>query len=464
MVSASDIVSSLKAGERRAIDVITEHLAAATASSEMNAFIEIDAEGAKARAITIDGDPANGRLVGVPIALKDLLDHAGHVTSAGSSFYRHHATESATVVDRLEAAGCVVIGRTGLHEFAYGFSSENEWFGAVRNPWDLSLSPGGSSGGSAAAVAAGVVPVALGTDTGGSIRVPAALCGIIGLKVTHGRVPLTGILPLAESLDTVGPLARHMTDIELIYETIRGYDDRDPWSVNVHDEPDRFRGLDGLRVGIPGAWMNAVPTSAFTRTEYSTFTDAISAHGAKCVAIDAPDLTPTPHLVTLSAAEAAGVHRSWFTDIDKRYGPDVEQRLAFAMEITVDQLVEAKRWQARIVQLVREAFANCDVIMTPTVGHNRKTIGVDDIDIDGTLQFYRPVLSGFTSLVNQFSCPAIALPLNRPGIPPPSIQFVAPWWREQLLLDLGAALENIELATVRPPTGLSQPDEPKSSS
>jgi len=172
-----------------------------------------------------------GALAGVPIALKDLIDHAGRPNTAGSSYPAITPDASAPAVARLEAADAVIIGRTGLHEYAFGFSSENHWFGPVRNPWDLDLSPGGSSGGSAAAVAAGLAAGALGTDTGGSVRVPAALCGVVGLKVTHGRVPLRGVFPLGPSIDTVGPIGRSVVDIARLYETIAGFDPGDPWSA-----------------------------------------------------------------------------------------------------------------------------------------------------------------------------------------------------------------------------------------
>ena len=413
MISAAEIVASIESGTASAHDVVEDHLRlAGRLDEQINAFTDLHGDTALSRALTIE--PASeATLTGVPIAIKDLIDHVGHITTAGSSFYRHQPIRSATVVDRLESAGAVIIGRTGLHEFAYGFSSENAWFGPVHNPWDLALSPGGSSGGSAAAVAAGMVPGALGTDTGGSVRVPAALCGIIGLKVTHGRVPLSGILPLAESFDTVGPLARSIDDIELIYNAVRGYDRSDPWSVEIEDAASTFTSFDGFRVGIPSTWIDAVPTSSATRSAYSEFIDALTDLGADCRTFEAPELAPSQHLVTLSAAEAAGVHRAWFTDIDKHYGRDVEERLAFAMEVTVDQVIEAKRWQARLVQTVRETVSGFDVILTPTVGHARKIIGEDLVELDGVSEFYRPVLAGFTALVNQFSCPAIAVPLAR---------------------------------------------------
>ena len=326
MMDLRSIVTSVRGGDRAAVDVVGEHLAIAEATNEQtNAFIELDAEGAHARAMSVDAATDPGALRGVPVALKDLIDHVGHVTTAGSDFYRYQPIASATVVDRLEAAGAVIIGRTGLHEFAYGFSSENAWFGPVRNPWDLSLSPGGSSGGSAAAVSSGAVPVAIGTDTGGSVRVPAALCGIVGLKVTHGRVPLTGVFPLAESLDTVGPLARTVDDAAALYDVIREPIPAIPWSVDVADQPSQFTSLTGLRVGVPMAWAGAVPTSNGTTRAFDEFRSALTDLGATVDSIAAADLVPHPHLVTLSAAEAGQVHRQWFTDIDKRYGPHVEE-------------------------------------------------------------------------------------------------------------------------------------------
>ena len=454
MNSATDITAAVQSGTTTARETVARHLELCEEiNPEINAFTEIDAEGALSRATQVDAGSEYGPLSGVPIALKDLIDHAGHVTTAGADFYRHHATESATAVSRLEAAGAIVVGRTGMHEFAFGFSSENPWHGAVRNPWDPSLSPGGSSGGSAAAVAAQAVPIAIGTDTGGSVRVPAALCGIVGLKVTHGRIPLTGVFPLAESLDSVGPLARTVDDAALAYEAMAGFDQTDPWSAAVELTPSTFTAVEDLRIAVPTAWLDSVPTTSETSAAFETAVSAMASLGATIERVDAPDLIPTPHLVALASAEAAQVHRQWFTDIDRRYGPDVEERLAAAMEVTVDQHVEARRWQSRLINAARTVFRDYDVILTPTVGHPRKQLGVDTIDVAGKPTFYRPVLSGFTALVNQFGCPAIALPMLAAGTPPPSIQFIAPWWQEAELLDLGRALETIGLVGARMPSG-----------
>ena len=377
--------------------------------------------------------------------MKDLIDQAGHVTTAGSAFYRNRATASATVVRRLEAAGAVIIGRTGLHEFAFGFSSENPWFGPVRNPWDRDLSPGGSSGGSAAAVSAGMAPGAIGTDTGGSVRVPAALCGVVGLKVTHGAVPLTGVFPVAGSLDTVGPMARTVVDARLLYEAIRGFDREDPWSARVPETSARVRRLEDLRIGVPAGWLSAAPTSTAVRRSFERFCDQLGSAGARVEWVEAPGLKPDPALIAVVAGEAAGVHRAWFNDPDRRYGPDLRERLRAAMAVTVAEYIEATRLRAAVRQAAGEAFRRHDLLLTPAVGHARKRIGEDLIDIDGEPHFYREVLNGYSALVNLIGCPAIVLPVAVEETPPPSVQLLAPWWGEDVLLDTGLILEQAGL-------------------
>ena len=452
------IAEAVRSGSRTARQVVEQYLEVAERlNPELNAFVEIDRAGALERADSVDaglrdGSPA-GPLCGVPIALKDLIDHAGHVTTAGSAFYRHRATASATVVRRLEAAGAIIIGRAGLHEFAFGFSSENPWFGPVRNPWDRDLSPGGSSGGSAAAVAAGMSPVAIGTDTGGSVRVPAALCGVVGLKVTHGAVPLTGVLPVAGSLDTVGPITGTAGDARLLYDAMRGFDPEDPRSARAPDSPDRVPRLQDLRIGVPAGWLSAAPTSSATHRSFDRFCDRLRSVGAHVEWVEAPGLVPDPTYFAVVGGEMAGVHREWFDDPDKPYGPDLEVRLGAAMEVTIDDYTEVMHRRAAQRQAAGEAFRHHDLLLTPAVGHSRKTIGNDTIDVDGEPYFYRDVLNGYSSLVNLTGCPAIALPTTDPGAPPPSVQFMAPWWGENVLLGVGEALEQAGLIR----TGLAVP-------
>ncbi|MCJ7781138.1 MAG: amidase, partial [Acidimicrobiia bacterium] len=314
MASIADIAELVRSGSQTAVETVTAAIDAAELSEpDLNAFTSFDRSGALERAAHLDdlissGDDP-GPLAGVPIGLKDLIDQEGIATTNGAVFDTHRATVSATVVQRLEDAGAIIIGRTGLHEFAFGFTSENQHFGPVRNPWDLSLSPGGSSGGSAAAVAAGIFPAAIGTDTGGSIRVPAALCGVVGLKVTHGRVPLTGTTPLAPSLDTVGPIARNVADAAAIYLAIAGDDPTDPWSAPVRvDRPGAARDPSTLFVGVPRQWMEH-PIDRITRSAFRSSLDRLAALGATIETIDERALEITEASANAAAAEVFQVHK-----------------------------------------------------------------------------------------------------------------------------------------------------------
>jgi aspartyl-tRNA(Asn)/glutamyl-tRNA(Gln) amidotransferase subunit A len=454
---AVQVAPAVRRGERSARDVVAGALVIAAAQQErLNVNVLIDEERALARAEQIDtqvaagGDP--GPLAGVPVALKDIVDHAGRTTTCGSSFYRSEPSRSATVVERLEAAGAVIITRTGLHEWAYGFSSENPWFGPVRNPLDPTLSPGGSSGGSAAAVAAGQVTIAVGTDTGGSVRVPAALCGVFGLKVTHGRVPLTGVFPLAASLDTVGPIAGSVADLALAYTVMAGHDPADPWSV---DRPVVRPGaprpdLRALRVGIPVEWLDRAPVTDEVAEAFAATVARLQALGASVVEIRDEGLAPPGMIQQLAAGEAGAVHRAWWGE-GKPYGPEVGGRIERAVAVTLDEYVAAQAWRAGVRQRAAAAFAGCDVIATPATGATRKPIGVDTIDTPDGTQHYRSVLSWFTGLVNSMGCPALVGPTaGSAAPPPPALQLVAPWWEEHRLLELAATLES-EGVLGRPP-------------
>lgn len=446
MTSATRLAAEIRRGERSAVDAVGAAIVAATRDQErFNACTLVDADRALARAEEIDRRVAAGQdpgpLAGVPVALKDLIDHAGRVTTCGSAFYRETADRSATVVERLENAGAVIVARTGLHEFAYGFSSENQWFGPVRNPFDPSLSPGGSSGGSAVAVAAGHVPVAIGTDTGGSIRVPAALCGVFGLKVTHGRVPLTGVFPLAPSLDTVGPLALRVEDLTLVYRVIAGHDPVDPWSAPrpviapQGPRPD----LRNLRLGLPVRWVDTAPVTQDVAEAFTRATAALESLGARIEELHDDLLVPPGPTLELVGAEAAAVHRRWLAE-GKPYGDEVRRRLERAVEVTVDQYVAASARRAELRHRVEAAFGRFDLLIMPATGATRKPIGVETIPtLDGE-RHYREVLSWFTSLVNVLGCPALAGPLPSASRPPPSLQLVAPRWQEHRLLEVAATL------------------------
>jgi aspartyl-tRNA(Asn)/glutamyl-tRNA(Gln) amidotransferase subunit A len=425
------------------------------ATDPWNAFISADPEaGARAAAtdVAIAAGSIAGPLAGMPIALKDIIDHAGRVTTAGSSFYRHQPDRSATVVTRLERAGAVIVGRTGLHEFAFGFSSENPWSGVIRNPWDPATSPGGSSGGSAVAVAAGVVPLALGTDTGGSVRVPAALCGCVGLKVTHGRVPLTGVFPLAPSLDTVGPITTTVTDAVAAYAAIAGDDSEDPWSSpNPVVVPTAPADLATLRVGIPHPWVDR-PLAPEVAAGFSTFVAALAATGATVVPVSAPAIDPTL-LPRAAYAEVAAVHRAWITEDPSRYGHEVLSRMLHDLEHDTDATTAAWRWRRGLAGAFARLFADVDLLLTPTTRTLRKEIGNDLVEAGAAPEPYRPALSWFTNLVNQAGLPALALPVagTAVGGPPASVQLIAPAFGEERLLAVGLALDAAGITGFTPP-------------
>lgn len=411
-----------------AIERVEEALRKAHASQEaLNAFTMIDDERALARAEQLDraiaagGDP--GPLAGTPIALKDLVDHEGRVTTCGSAFYRKVAVRSAPSVAALEDAGAVIIGRTGLHEWAFGFSSENPHWGPVRNPWDTDTSPGGSSGGSAAAVAAGIVPIAIGTDTGGSVRVPSGLCGTFGLKVTHGRIPLDGVFPLVGSLDTVGPLAKSIGNIALTYRAMSGDATPEPTA-----RPSR--------IGIPQPWVAEAPMDPEIYEAFESAVSDLGDLGHEVRPIDMPGVVPSIELWHAIAPEAREVHAG-FRQRGEPYGADVAKRLDDADLVTPEEVAIARKWQAMIRATFSDALQTVDYLITPSVPVRRKVIGEDSL----AGRHYRAVVSYFSALVNHSLHPALSLPLTDSGGPPPSLQVIGNLRSEVDLIGLGRSLE-----------------------
>lgn len=416
--------------------------AAHATQGTLNAFTYLDDERALASALDIDsileGGGYAGPLAGMPIGLKDLIDHADRTTTAGSAFYRKQATESAPVVARLEAAGAVIIGRTGLHEFAFGFSSENPHHGPVRNPWDPNTSPGGSSGGSAAAVAAGITPVSIGTDTGGSVRVPAALCACFGLKVTHGRIPLTGVFPLAASVDTVGPLADSISSLDAAYRVM---------SDDETDEPLPK----GLRLGVPQPWVERAPMEERVAAGFGAAIETLRGLGHSVTEIEMPDVLPAPQLIHAIAGEINDVHAG-FRARELAYGDDVARRLDDCARVTSEEIEAGIDWQRMIRDRFTAAFERVDMLITPTSPAMRKEIGQDMIGG----RHYRAVISWFSAVVNHSLHPAIAMPVTGSGDPAVSLQAIGSLGSETGLIAFGRSLENAGVVGFTPaPLGLS---------
>jgi aspartyl-tRNA(Asn)/glutamyl-tRNA(Gln) amidotransferase subunit A len=456
-LSIAGIAAAVVSGEISATDVIAEALTRADASQvALNAFTYLDHERAMEAAGHIDARVARGlcvgALAGVPIAIKDLMDHRGRPNSYGSSGEPAIPETTAHAVVRLEGAGAVIIGRTGLHEFGFGFSSENHWFGPVHNPWDLTLSPGGSSGGSAAAVAAGVVPAAVGTDTGGSVRVPAAMCGIVGLKPSHGRVSLSGVQPLAPMLDTVGPLARTVADAAAVYEAMAGDDPSDPWSVPqpVH----RAQGpadLSEVTIGVPRPWTDLLVV-ADQHEAFRAWLEHVSASGATVVELDLPNLRPSSKTLDSLYFEAANVHRSAWVENPDQFGPEVGERIEEATKVSGEAFLDALAWRRSLRAEAMRGFERVDVLATPTVASLRKPIGSSTVNVLGEEIHYAKAKAMFTTPVNHAGLPALALALPGASQPPPSVQIIGPQWSEQRLIEIGIALEKSgAVAVAKPP-------------
>jgi Asp-tRNA(Asn)/Glu-tRNA(Gln) amidotransferase A subunit family amidase len=455
--SATDIASQVRTGRLRAQDVVASAIARAEESqNQLNAFTLIDHEGAMARAQGIDKLVADGRdpgpLAGVPVGLKDLIDQAGLPNTRGGSFPVEPSESSAAVVRRLGNAGAVIIGRTGLHEFAFGFTSENHWFGPVHNPWDLDTSPGGSSGGSGAVVSAGIVPIAIGTDTGGSVRVPAALCGVFGLKVTHGRVPVTGVYPLAPSLDTVGPIAGTVPDLGAAYLAMAGDDSDDPWSQPVPvDSISKDIDPSELRFGVVKQWMSPPHTTEVSNGMDRFLSDA-AALGIDIVEIDEPGLAATTSVAAAFGPEVTAVHGERLASDPDGYSPETAARLTNAASATAEDLISALQWKSAARAIFGRSFASgIDALIAPTVGGMRKVIGDDNMDLDGESVFHRTLLSTFSGPINQIGAPAIAAPIAGTGTPPVSVQLIGPLWGESRLLGITTTLETAGVLGVSSP-------------
>ncbi|MGB8647164.1 MAG: amidase, partial [Anaerolineae bacterium] len=301
----------------------------------LHAFITITADAARAAARQADEERARGvdrgPLHGIPIALKDLFDTCDAPTTAGSKILRGRIpAEDATVVTRLRQAGAVVLGKTNMHEWAFGVTNDNPHFGRALNPWDAGRAPGGSSGGSAIAIAARLALGALGSDTGGSIRIPSSVCGITGLKPTYGRVSLRGVIPLSWSMDHAGPMAQTAEDCALLLQVIAGYDAQDPASADM-PVPDYARGLTqslaGLRIAAPGGYF-ASPVNAEVAAAVARAASVLEQQGARLVAKEMPFAEELFQMNrTILSAEAAAVHQERMDKQSEDFGADVRTRL-----------------------------------------------------------------------------------------------------------------------------------------
>jgi aspartyl-tRNA(Asn)/glutamyl-tRNA(Gln) amidotransferase subunit A len=433
----AQLARALRSGEVSAAAIADECLAViADRNPSLNAFITVF-DHAREEARRVDDEIAAGRyrgpLHGVPVSLKDLIDVQGVETTAASRVREGHlAGEDAPVVTRLKEAGAVLIGKTNLHEFALGTTNEDSAFGPVRHPLDPARSPGGSSGGSAASVLAGMAYASIGTDTGGSIRIPAAACGLVGLKPTIGEISTAGIVPLSSTMDHVGPLCRSVEDASIVYDALRG-------ATSGGTQP---LSAEGLRVGVLRGYFTAVldpqVASAFERTAARLRDAGVALHDSDIA--HAGDIAPVYVHIVLS--EAAAYHAKTMESRGDHYTANVRQRLEMGRYILAEDYVRALRGRDVLIAEVDAALAGGEALLLPTVPIPAHKLGVSSVRIGGADESIRNVTLRLTQLFNVTGHPAITLPCGAtPEGLPIGAQLVGRRGETVRLLALARALE-----------------------
>jgi AtzE family amidohydrolase len=442
------LAAAVRSGRRRAGDIVgaaLEHIAALDPA--VNAFTDVLAERARAQAERVDAAVAAGSdpgpLAGVPFAVKNLFDVAGIRTLAGSRIFRERpvAARDAAAVRALTSAGAVLVGALNMDEFAYGFTTENTHYGPTHNPHDPARVAGGSSGGSGAAVAAGMVPLALGSDTNGSIRVPASLCGVFGLKPTYGRVSRAGVVLFAGSFDHVGPLARSVGDLAVAFDVLQGPDPEDPACSERPASPvvpGLALGADGLRIAVAeGYFAQGAEPEAFAAV--AAVAGALGV--TRGVSIAEPHRARAAAMV-ITAAEGSQQHLELLKTRAGDFDPLTRDRFLAGALVPAAAVLRAQRFRAWYQARVRELFEGVDVILAPTTPCVAPVIGQTDTGvIGGAPVFVRAHLGVFTQPLSFIGLPVISVPVVRPGQLPLGVQLVGAPWSEASLFRVAATLE-----------------------
>ncbi len=416
----------------------------------LRAFITVTAEAALKKAAQADEELARGRdrgpLHGIPMAVKDLFFTRGVRTTAGSLLYRGFVPDhDAAVVERLERAGAVMMGKLNMHELAYGITSENPHFGAVRNPWNVEHSPGGSSGGSGAAVAAGMVYAAMGSDTGGSIRIPASFCGTVGLKPTYGRVSRYGAFPLAWSLDHMGPLARSVRDAAVVFDAIAGHDRRDPASSRcrqVETAPELGCSIRGLRIGFPqnffferlDADVESSVRGALARAE---------SLGVVVVPVRLPDMEAVAAVGrVILLCEASAMMEPHLRNRGQ-FGADVLALLDQGRLVAATDYIQAQRLRKKMQREFAAVWRDVDCLIAPATPTAAPRVGENKVRLGGREEDVRILTTRLVRGFNVLGLPSLAMPcgLTAAGLPV-GLQIVGPAMEEALVLRVGAAMED----------------------
>lgn len=457
--SASAIADIVSSRRMSALDVTNHALVRIeSADVKLNAFTDTLAERARATARRLDATIANGGkagpLAGVPFAVKNLFDIAGLPTRAGSRINRDRtaASRDATLIERMEAAGAVLVGALNMGEYAYDFTGENVHDGPSRNPHDLTRMTGGSSGGSGGAVGGGLVPLALGSDTNGSIRVPSSFCGIFGLKPTYGRLSRARSFPFVASFDHLGPFARTTRDLALAYDAMQGPDSDDAACVDRAVEPvmpSLEAGIDGLRIAVAGGYFRK-----------NLFPEAQEAMGRVAKALSVTGEIEIPEAAraraaayVISTCEGASLHLDRLRSRPNDFDPAVRDRLlagAMIPAVFVDRAQKFRRWyRAQMLEL----FKTVDVILAPATPCVAPQIGQATFVLDGTELPVRPNIGIHTQPISFIGLPVVAVPVPLDPMPI-GVQVIAAPWREDLALRVAYALEQAGVVSAPRPKGI----------
>ncbi|KQP12500.1 AtzE family amidohydrolase [Pseudorhodoferax sp. Leaf267] len=427
----------------------------ADTDGRINAFTDVVRERALRRAAQVDASLASAKgartrelpLLGVPFAVKNLFDIAGLQTLAGSKIEKgsEPARSDATLVRRLESAGAVLVGALNMDEYAYGFTTENSHVGAVHNPHDLTRVAGGSSGGSGAAVAAGQVPLTLGSDTNGSIRVPASLCGVFGLKPTFGRLPRTGSFPFISSLDHLGPFARSARDLALAYDAMQGpegHGPHDPGCAQRAIEPTALQlrhGVTGLRIGVLGGYFRerALPEAA---SAVDRVAEALGA--TKTVELPLVEAGRAAAFLVTNA-EGAALHLPNLRQRAGDFEPLSRDRFLAGALLPAAWVARAQRVRQHYAQQVAKLFERFDVLLAPATPCAATPIGAEWFELQGQRLPVRPNMGVLTQPISCIGLPVCAVPVwGAHAQLPIGVQVIAAPWREDLTLRVAAALES----------------------
>jgi 1-carboxybiuret hydrolase len=444
--SAGEIAGAVASGRIGAAEIVEAALARiATRDKDLNSFTAVTADRARAKAKAIDEARTAGRilapLAGVPFAVKNLFDVAGLSTLAGSRINRDRpaAEQDSPLIARLEAAGAVLVGALNMGEYAYDFTGENIHDGPSRNPHDRARMTGGSSGGSGGAVAGGLVPLSLGSDTNGSIRVPASLCGLFGLKPTYGRLTRARTFPFVAALDHLGALARTAKDLALAYDAMQGPDPEDHALADRPLEPTLGtleRGIGGLRIAVAGGY--------FKKSQFAEARAAVARVGEELEVtreIELPEaVRARAAAYVITATEGAALHLDRLRTRAKDFDPAVRDRLIAAAMVPATLVNRAQKFRLWYREQVLRLFQDVDAIVAPATPCTAPLIGQQTFMLDGVEMPVRPNLGIFTQPISFIGLPVVAVPV--PLAPMPiGVQIIAPPWREDIALRIAHALE-----------------------